>query len=251
MVLRNPWGEGEWKGAWSDGAKEWTPEWLKLLPQLHHTFGDDGQFIMECKLDLMLCTFRRVNVATDKDFLRYFANVERVVLFNDAWNVSSCWLNVPLLAIPMAPAYGTLSCKTPSPSTFVKQSTDRPTFGCIDHVIIPGPRKNKAVFVLGQLNNRGFNSIKPAVYLTFEFSLVRQGEYSALATRYPVRPFNGTATLEMELEAGEYIVYVKYDQWRTLNPEKDYEKWVMEKRTYPDIAKDVRYSFLVLCQEGR
>ena len=83
-------------------------------------------------------------------------------------------------------------------------------------------------------------SIKPAVWLTFEFSLVRQGEYSPLATRYPVRPFNGTATLEMELEAGEYIVYVKYDQWRTLNPEKDYEKWVMEKRTYPDVAKDVR-----------
>ena len=60
-----------------------------------------------------------------------------------------------------------------------------------------------------------------------------------MATRYPVKPFNGTATLELELEAGEYIVYVKYDQWRTLNPEKDYEKWVMEKRTYPDVAKDV------------
>lgn len=48
VVLRNPWGKGEWKGAWSDGSKEWTPEWLKFLPELHHTFGDDGQFVMEC-----------------------------------------------------------------------------------------------------------------------------------------------------------------------------------------------------------
>ncbi|RNJ53192.1 hypothetical protein D7B24_002271 [Verticillium nonalfalfae] len=39
--LKNPWGKGEWKGAWSDGSKEWTPEWLR---QLNHTFGDDGAF---------------------------------------------------------------------------------------------------------------------------------------------------------------------------------------------------------------
>jgi Calpain family cysteine protease len=48
VVVRNPWGNGEWTGRWSDGAKEWTPEWLEILPQLGHTFGDDGQFVMEC-----------------------------------------------------------------------------------------------------------------------------------------------------------------------------------------------------------
>ena len=48
-MLRNPWGESEWTGAWGDGSKEWTGEWLDVLKELDHCFGDDGQFVMECK----------------------------------------------------------------------------------------------------------------------------------------------------------------------------------------------------------
>jgi hypothetical protein len=39
VKLRNPWGKTEWKGPWSDGSQEWTPEWMELLG---HKFGDDG-----------------------------------------------------------------------------------------------------------------------------------------------------------------------------------------------------------------
>lgn len=41
--VRNPWGSHEWKGRWSDGAKEWTPEIQKAL---NAVFGDDGSFFM-------------------------------------------------------------------------------------------------------------------------------------------------------------------------------------------------------------
>lgn len=48
LVIRNPWGKSEWTGPWSDGAAEWTSEWLPILPNLGHAFGDDGEFVMEC-----------------------------------------------------------------------------------------------------------------------------------------------------------------------------------------------------------
>jgi Calpain family cysteine protease len=49
VVLRDPWGEPGWQGPWSDGSKEWTKEWLEILPELGHSFGSRGQFVMECE----------------------------------------------------------------------------------------------------------------------------------------------------------------------------------------------------------
>jgi len=41
--IRNPWGEYEWNGNWSDNCSLWTPE---LLVQANHTKADDGTFFM-------------------------------------------------------------------------------------------------------------------------------------------------------------------------------------------------------------
>lgn len=49
VVIRDPWGEAGWDGPWSDGSKEWTKEWLQVLPQLGYAFGGNSQFVMECE----------------------------------------------------------------------------------------------------------------------------------------------------------------------------------------------------------
>ncbi|KAH8101749.1 hypothetical protein BXZ70DRAFT_73634 [Cristinia sonorae] len=89
VVIRNPWGEGEWTGRWSDGSKEWTYEWLKHLPALEHSFGDDGQFVMEYS-----------------DWLECFSDIDRCRLFDDQWVMSSQWLAVTCPPLPSAWSYG-------------------------------------------------------------------------------------------------------------------------------------------------
>ncbi|GJC85255.1 calpain-8 [Colletotrichum liriopes] len=77
VLLKNPWGKGEWKGAWSDGSKEWTPEWLQ---KLQHTFGDDGAFWISYS-----------------DLLKKYNIFDATRLFGPDWEVTSIWttLSVP------------------------------------------------------------------------------------------------------------------------------------------------------------
>ncbi|TGO61118.1 hypothetical protein BOTNAR_0134g00170 [Botryotinia narcissicola] len=74
VLLRNPWGEGEWKGAWRDGSKEWTPEWMK---KLEHRFGDEGSFWMSYN-----------------DLLKKFQTFDRTRLFTDEWKVTQSWASM-------------------------------------------------------------------------------------------------------------------------------------------------------------
>lgn len=44
VKVRNPWGQGEWKGAWSDSSSDWTDE---LRSQLKVEKNNDGVFFMD------------------------------------------------------------------------------------------------------------------------------------------------------------------------------------------------------------
>lgn len=92
LKVRNPWGNSEWTGRWSDGSKEWTKEWLEVLEPLEHRFGDDGVFIMEYEDFLTICTA-----------------VERTQLFDPSWIQSSHWLNVKGRPMPSAWQFGDVS----------------------------------------------------------------------------------------------------------------------------------------------
>ncbi|KAL8422340.1 hypothetical protein RB596_002900 [Gaeumannomyces avenae] len=77
ILLKNPWGKHEWKGPWSDGSREWTPEWLS---RLGHRFGDDGAFWIAYE-----------------DLLRKYQAFDRTRIFGPDWKVTSIWttLSVP------------------------------------------------------------------------------------------------------------------------------------------------------------
>jgi len=62
VQLRNPWGQGEWRGAWSDASADWTPE---LKRQLKVENADDGIFYM--KFEDMLKYFTDIQICKVHD----------------------------------------------------------------------------------------------------------------------------------------------------------------------------------------
>ncbi|KAF7332285.1 Calpain catalytic domain-containing protein [Mycena kentingensis (nom. inval.)] len=171
IVLRNPWGNSEWNGPWSDGSKEWTEEWLPALKELKHTFGDDGEFVMEYT-----------------DFLDNWDLVERTRLFDESWVMSSQWLQVTARGPTMAWSFGDVSYT----------------------INIPAP--TKAILVLSKLDERYFLDISGNSCWTFEFALFKKGSKEIVAQSALTRFYLRSVNLEVQLEAGDYVVHVRLDR---------------------------------------
>ncbi|KAF9461870.1 hypothetical protein BDZ94DRAFT_1310221 [Collybia nuda] len=181
VVLRNPWGNTEWTGKWSDGSKEWTSGWLEILPLLGHEFGNDGQFIMEYN-----------------DFLETWDQIHRTILFDSSWVMSSQWLRVPTRPLPSAWSFGDISF----------------TFSL--------PKATFAIIVVSQLDLRYFKEISGTSMWGIDFVLARRGEKGPIAESSSSMLYSRSINLEMNLDAGEYVVYVRID--RTVFKEPDYFK---------------------------
>ncbi|THU76013.1 cysteine proteinase, partial [Dendrothele bispora CBS 962.96] len=167
VIVRNPWGNSEWTGPWSDGSKEWTKEWLERLPEFGHVFGDDGQFVMEYK-----------------DFLSCWDTLNRTLLLDDSWAMSSQWLHVTTRPLPSAWTFGDVSF------TF---SLSEPTL---------------AIIVLSQIDNRYFKEISGCSYWQFDFIIFKAGEKEILAESSLSRLRSRSVNVEVNLDAGDYVIHV-------------------------------------------
>ncbi|KAF2458508.1 hypothetical protein BDY21DRAFT_370743 [Lineolata rhizophorae] len=109
LKLRNPWGSQEWNGPWSDGSKEWTPEFMK---ELNHTFGDDGVFWISYR-----------------DFLRYYSDMDRIRLFGPEWTITQQWTSVNVPYNPdYLPTHFQLTLTKASPVVLVLSQPDQRYF---------------------------------------------------------------------------------------------------------------------------
>ena len=66
LKLRNPWGSGEWTGAWSDKSKDWTPELRKAVGSEDK---DDGAFFIE--LNDYLSNYAWTSICVENDNTKY------------------------------------------------------------------------------------------------------------------------------------------------------------------------------------
>ncbi|KZT59259.1 cysteine proteinase [Calocera cornea HHB12733] len=178
LVIRNPWGEkGEWQGPWSDGSDLWTPQWML---DLNHKFGNDGRFIMEYT-----------------DFLKVWQTVDRCLLFDETWHISSAHTETKLRPWPAAPSFGDVC--------FTVKITD-----C-----------SPAIFVLSQHDSRYFKGLEGYLRWSLEFRVFRAGEKDYLARSEKGWYGKRSVTVEFKnLEPGEYIVHVRLDRFAFRN--KDY-----------------------------
>ncbi|KAG5333109.1 hypothetical protein C0989_006285, partial [Termitomyces sp. Mn162] len=174
IVLRNPWGNREWKGPWSDGSKEWSADWLPALKELGHSFGADGQFVMEYK-----------------DFLEKWETIDRTLLFNSTWILSSQWLKIkPRLRLEWS--YGDVSFTVSLAKT------------------------SPVIIVLSKLDDRYFRQLPSRSIWTFDFLVFKRGEKNPVAASLPAVFFDQrSVNAELKnLPAGEYIVHVSFIYFR-------------------------------------
>ncbi|KAG6850388.1 hypothetical protein H0H93_013943 [Arthromyces matolae] len=140
VVLRNPWGHSEWTGRWSDGSKEWTREWLEILPLLNHDFGNDGQFVMEFKFTI--------------------------------------------------------------------------------------PKRTLTIVVLSTLDTRYFKNISGVYTWSLDFTLVKRGDLTPTAEASSPLPSSRSVNIELELDEGAYMVYVRLDRKKSRDDPEYFQKGV-------------------------
>ncbi|KAJ7693200.1 hypothetical protein B0H17DRAFT_1010276 [Mycena rosella] len=129
------------------------------------------------------------------DFLDCWDQIDRTLLFDSNWITSSQWLRVTSRPLPSAWTFGDV-CFT-----------------------ITIPKASFTIIVLSQLDSRFFTDISGRSYWSFDFLLFQRGQTEPLAMSSQPRFYSRSVNLELELEAGDYVVHVRLD--RNIQREKN------------------------------
>ncbi|KAJ6580634.1 cysteine proteinase [Mycena capillaripes] len=130
------------------------------------------------------------------DFLDCWDQIDRTLLFDSNWITSSQWLRVTTRPLPSAWTYGDV-CFT-----------------------ITIPKASFTIIVLSQLDSRYFNDLSGRSYWSFDFLLFKRGQTEPIAVSSQPRFYSRSVNLEMDLEAGDYVVHVRLD--RTIRRERNW-----------------------------
>ncbi|KAG8933072.1 hypothetical protein FRC03_008687 [Tulasnella sp. 419] len=194
LRIRNPWGETEWTGPWSDGSGEWDEATRnEARTKLDYNFGvkHKGEFVMEYD-----------------DFLETYEVVEKCRLFvKEGWKLSSQWLQVHAGHFPREWNYGDVSFTI---------DISEPT---------------EAVIVLAQLDSRYFRDLASPYRWSLDFQLYKHNSSIPLASSIHSSLWDRSVKAEIKLlEPGSYVVHVRLD--RALKPGRSKDETDEESRAW-------------------
>ena len=95
-----------------------------------------------------------------------------------------------------------------SPVHFIHSTVAAPAQSYHFTVTFSLPKPSFTIIVLSQVDTRYFKEIAGISSWTLEFALVKRGEKDPLAEASQTLLYSRSVNLEIDLEAGEYVVYV-------------------------------------------
>ena len=211
VILRNPWGYWEWTGPWSDGSAEWTDEWMELRRVLDHRFGDDGQFVMECT------SFHQFTI-----YLAFLGWFLLPVLFSFRFRLLKNMgfhrggydirfkLDNVLSVDEDAATTSPLPLDVWGYHLYVFHfSITQFVWLTLLTVNITLSSSSPVIIVLSRLDERSFSCLDKMSYWNLDFVVCKRGEMGYISTSDAnARFYQRSVMCELELEAGEYVVYV-------------------------------------------
>ncbi|KZT59293.1 cysteine proteinase [Calocera cornea HHB12733] len=131
-----------------------------------------------------------------EDFLNTFWVIHRTKVLDPTWTVSSHWLEVTGRKFPAVWNFGDVSF------TFTM------------------PKAAPTIVVLAQLDARYFRELAPWTRWSFDFALFKKGDKEVVAVSHHAAIWTRSVNIELDLEAGDYVVHVRFD--RRMEKNKDY-----------------------------